>query len=207
MMRNVLAAASVAALLAACSPADPAAAPDTAASAAAPTAPAAAAAAAEEADLAGVLAVAELAATAGNAVTGSLQFRQVDGQLHVSGTVSGLKPGSEHGFHIHETGDCSAADGSSAGGHFNPSAAAHGAIDAAVHHTGDMPNLKADDQGTAVVDGPLSAEASLGDGGSHDILGRGLIVHADPDDYTSQPTGNAGARLACAVISRPAATP
>lgn len=205
MMRNVLAAASVAALLAACSPADPAAAPDTAAPASAPTAPADTAA--EEADLAGVLAVAELAATAGNAVTGSLQFRQVDGQLHVSGTVSGLKPGSEHGFHIHETGDCSAADGSSAGGHFNPSAAAHGAIDAAVHHTGDMPNLKADDQGTAVVDGPLSAEASLGDGGSHDILGRGLIVHADPDDYTSQPTGNAGARLACAVISRPAATP
>ena len=152
--------------------------------------------------MAAVHATAELAPTKDSQVKGSISFSTVDGHLHASGQLSGLKPNSEHGFHIHEKGDCSAADGSSAGGHFNPAHVDHGSITADPHHGGDMPNIKADAQGNAVIDGPVSSNVNIGKGDDFDIIGRGLIVHADPDDYTSQPTGNAGGRLACAVIKR-----
>lgn len=148
------------------------------------------------------VAMADLQPTKDSTVKGSIRFTVVDGRLHASGDISGLKPGSEHGFHIHEKGDCSAPDGTSAGGHFNPGDAQHGSIDAAAHHGGDMPNIVADAQGNAHVDGPVSSNVNAGKGDGFDIIGRGLIVHADPDDYHSQPTGNAGARLACAVIAK-----
>jgi Cu-Zn family superoxide dismutase len=148
------------------------------------------------------VAIADLQPTKDSTVKGSIRFTVVDGRLHASGDISGLKPGSEHGFHIHEKGDCSAPDGTSAGGHFNPGDAQHGSIDAAAHHGGDMPNIVADAQGNAHVDGPVSSNVNAGKGDGFDIIGRGLIVHADPDDYHSQPTGNAGARLACAVIAK-----
>jgi len=151
---------------------------------------------------AAAVATAELQPTKDSTVKGSIRFTVVDGRLHASGDISGLKPGSEHGFHIHEKGDCSAPDGSSAGGHFNPGNAEHGSIDAPAHHGGDMPNIVADAQGNAHVDGPVSSNVNAGKGDGFDIIGRGLIVHADPDDYRSQPTGNAGARLACAVIAK-----
>ncbi len=143
---------------------------------------------------------AELAATQGNDVKGNVTFSVVDGKVHVKGQVSGLKPNSEHGFHIHEKGDCSAPDGASAGGHFNPGKEDHGSVATAPHHGGDMPNIKADAQGNAVVDAAVSTNVNIGEGDDFDIIGRGLIVHADADDYKTQPTGNAGARLACAVI-------
>jgi len=146
-------------------------------------------------------AVADLAPTQGNETRGSITFTVVDGRVHASGQISGLKPGSEHGFHIHEKGDCSAPDGNSAGGHFNPALQDHGSVASDPHHGGDMPNIKADDNGVAAVDGPVSTNVNIGKGDDFDIIGRGLIVHADPDDYKSQPTGNAGARLACAVIT------
>jgi Cu-Zn family superoxide dismutase len=145
-------------------------------------------------------AVADLAPTQGNAVKGNVTFSVIDGKVHVKGEVSGLKPNSEHGFHIHETGDCSAPDGASAGGHFNPGKEDHGSVAATPHHGGDMPNIKADAQGNAVVDADVSTNVNIGKGDGFDIIGRGLIVHADADDYKTQPTGNAGARLACAVI-------
>lgn len=147
-------------------------------------------------------AVAELAPTAGNPTKGSIRFSMVDGRIHARGEITGLKPDSEHGFHIHEKGDCSAPDATSAGGHFNPGQQNHGSVGAEPHHGGDMPNIKANAEGVATVDGPVSSNVNLGKGDGFDIIGRGLIVHADPDDYTSQPTGNAGARLACAVITR-----
>ncbi|KAF1013378.1 MAG: Superoxide dismutase-like protein YojM [Stenotrophomonas maltophilia] len=147
-------------------------------------------------------ATAELAPTQGNETKGSVSFKLVDGRVHVTGQVSGLKPGSEHGFHIHEKGDCSAPDATSAGGHFNPGHQDHGSVTADPHHVGDMPNIKADDKGVATIDAPVSSNVNIGKGDDFDIIGRGLIVHADPDDYTSQPTGNAGARLACAVIKK-----
>lgn len=147
-------------------------------------------------------ATAELAPTQGSEVKGAVTFSVVDGKIHVTGQVSGLKPGSEHGFHIHEKGDCSAPDGMSAGGHFNPGHQNHGSVASDPHHGGDMPNIKADDKGVATIDGPVSSNVNIGKGDDFDIIGRGLIVHADADDYTTQPTGNAGARLACAVIKK-----
>lgn len=187
--------------LAACSQnsepnATPAATPEASNPTAAPVDPAAPPA------LDAVQATADLSPTKDSQVKGTISFSSVDGRVRASGLLSGLKPNSEHGFHIHEKGDCSAADGSSAGGHFNPGMADHGAITADRHHGGDMPNIKADAEGNAVIDGPVSSNVNIGKGDDFDIIGRGLIVHVDPDDYTSQPTGNAGGRLACAVIQR-----
>lgn len=147
------------------------------------------------------VAVAQLQPTQGSKVSGSVQFTaQADGSVRVQGSVQGLPPNSEHGFHVHEKGDCSSPDGLSAGGHFNPTGHAHGRFDAPAHHTGDLPSLRSDAQGTASVDF-VSRSLTL-DQGATNVVGRGLIVHKDPDDFTTQPTGNAGARLACAVIAR-----
>src|SRR5690606_37200328 len=142
---------------------------------------------------------AELKSTEGNTAAGTLAFAIVDGGIRVTGEVTGLAPGSEHGFHVHENGDCSAPDGTSARGHFNPGTTDHGRVGHGTHHAGDSDNIVANDQGVATVDTLLQG-ATLGDGEATEIIGRGVIVHADPDDYATQPTGNAGARLACGVI-------
>ena len=131
-------------------------------------------------------------------VTGSMHFSERNGALKLSGTVRGLEPNSEHGFHIHEKGDCSAADASSAGGHFNPGGSAHGRFDAAVHHAGDLPSLKADGSGVAKVDAVISGVTL--DEGANSIKGRSLVVHGKADDFTTQPSGNSGPRVACGVI-------
>src|SRR5690606_21443831 len=142
---------------------------------------------------------ATLAATEGNQVSGLLMFSVVDGVVHATGEVRGLAADSEHGFHLHEHGDCSAPDATSAGGHFNPATSDHGRVGHGDHHGGDSDNLKADANGVAVVDARFEG-VTLGDGAATDIVGKGVIVHAAADDYTTQPTGNAGARLACGVI-------
>lgn len=146
-------------------------------------------------------ATAELKPTTNSTVTGKVHFVQhKHGMVKVTGQVSGLKPNSEHGFHIHEKGDCSAPDGTSAGGHFNPGNTAHGKHGHAPQHAGDLPSLRANASGMAIVQYETD-QISLGSG-TNNIADRALIVHADPDDYTTQPTGNAGARLACGVIQR-----
>ncbi|WP_332814050.1 superoxide dismutase family protein [Ramlibacter sp.] len=149
----------------------------------------------------GPSAFAMLSPTTGNATTGQVRFAPSGGdKVVVSGEVRGLKPNAEHGFHVHEKGDCSSGDGMSAGGHFNPAGAPHGRHGGARHHAGDLPSLKADAAGVARF---RFESRSIGiGGGPADIVGKGLIVHRDPDDYTTQPTGNAGPRLACAVIAR-----
>ncbi|MBI1623875.1 superoxide dismutase family protein [Comamonas suwonensis] len=179
-------------VLTACSTASNTAAPTSTASSAEPAA----------ARSKGVQSIARLASTKGSQVTGTLQFFPLaEGGIRVQGRVEGLAPNSEHGFHIHEKGDCSSGDGLSAGGHFNPAQQAHGKFgDSKAHHLGDLPSLDADTQGVATIDF-VSKNLTL-DRGSNGILGRSLIVHNDPDDYTTQPTGNSGARLACAVIER-----
>lgn len=139
-----------------------------------------------------------LAAKSGSAVTGSMHLSEHNGKLRLSGTVAGLEPNSEHGFHIHEKGDCSAEDASSAGGHFNPGASPHGSFSAAVHHAGDLPSLKADAKGVAKIDVVLSG-VTLGDG-PNSIRGRSLVVHGKADDFTTQPSGNSGPRVACGAI-------
>ena len=145
----------------------------------------------------GPSAVASLQPTRGHGAVGEVRFVLQGQTMLVEGRVSGLRPGQEHGFHIHEKGDCSSGDGMSTGGHFNPDGKPHGPRHAA-HHAGDLPSLKADANGVATISLRLSG-LSIGHGAA-DVVGRGLIVHAQPDDYTTQPTGNAGARIACAVI-------
>ncbi|MCD9027994.1 superoxide dismutase family protein [Luteimonas sp. BDR2-5] len=137
--------------------------------------------------------------TAGNQTAGQLTFTDVDGRIEVTGTVTGLAPDSEHGFHVHEHGDCSAPDGSSAGGHFNPGGSEHGRVGHGAHHAGDSDNISAGADGTAQVHNWLEG-ATIGDGAPTDIVGKGVIVHTKSDDYTTQPTGDAGDRLACGVI-------
>jgi Cu-Zn family superoxide dismutase len=144
-------------------------------------------------------AMAALQPTAGNQTAGELRFAVVDGRIEVTGTVTGLPGGGTHGFHVHETGDCSAPDGSSAGGHFNPGSTDHGRVGQGAHHAGDSDNITAGTDGTAQVSGWLEG-ATIGDGAATDIVGKGVIVHKDADDYATQPTGNAGDRLACGVI-------
>jgi Cu-Zn family superoxide dismutase len=141
-----------------------------------------------------------LASTSDSNVHGRLSLASTDQGVHVTGRISGLQPDSTHGFHIHENGDCSAPDASSAGGHFNPTQQPHGDADKGPHHAGDIPNQQSDASGVATVDA-LVHDIQLGTGSDTDALGRAVIVHADPDDYMSQPAGNAGARIACGVIT------
>ncbi len=141
-----------------------------------------------------------LSPTEGNQTAGSLQFTVVDGVVHATGEVTGLTAGARHGFHLHEHGDCSAPDATSAGGHFNPAGVDHGRVGHGSHHGGDSDNLEANADGVATVDARFEG-VTIGDGAATDIVGKGVIVHADADDYVTQPTGNAGARLACGVIA------
>jgi len=140
---------------------------------------------------------AALAATAGNETTGTVAFSPNGDRVRVLAKVTGLVPGA-HGFHIHEKGDCSAPDGMSAGGHFNPTGKAHGNPAAGEHHGGDMPMLEADAAGNATLDVTLDTITLGAD--ANGIIGRSVIVHKDPDDFKTQPTGNSGARVACGVI-------
>lgn len=148
----------------------------------------------------GPSATATLRPTTGNAVSGTVTFTKIGDAVRVAGEVTGLAPNSEHGFHIHEKGDCSSGDGMSAGGHFNPTGAAHGSNTASEHHAGDLLSLKSDSSGLAKFS-YTTGSLTVGDGVA-DINGRGLIVHRDADDFKTQPTGNSGPRLACAVIAR-----
>jgi len=143
-------------------------------------------------------AVASLEPASGSNVRGSVTFTQDGDEVRVRANVSGLPPNSEHGFHIHDKGDCSSGDGMSTGGHFNPTAKPHGP-QSGEHHAGDMPSLAADAYGNASVSFELKG-VKVGGGGPTDLVGHGLIVHKDADDFRTQPTGNAGARVACGVI-------
>jgi Cu-Zn family superoxide dismutase len=146
----------------------------------------------------GPAAVANLAATAGNTAAGRITFTPKGDKVVVFAKVSGLAPGP-HGFHIHEKGDCSAPDGMSAGGHFNPQGKPHGNPGMADHHAGDMPMLVADGTGEATLTAEIDG-VTIGGAAASDIVGRSVIVHKDPDDFKTQPTGNSGARVACGVI-------
>ena len=143
--------------------------------------------------------MANLASASGSLVSGRLVLVPMGNGVHLSGEVGGLQPGSSHGFHIHEKGDCSAVDASSAGGHFNPGAQPHGRAGHGAHHAGDADNLVADASGVARVDTHIDG-VTLGGGSANDIAGRAIVVHAAADDYSSQPAGPAGARVACGVI-------
>ena len=191
----VLTACAATLALAACSKA-PETAPATTATMATPGGDAAA----DTTAAAAPTALVALAPTKDSKVSGTLTLSQEPGGVGITGTVGNLEPGSKHGFHVHEKGDCSAPDAASAGGHFNPSMGEHGNPGAAGgHHLGDIPNLEADSAGTAQVKMTV-AGATLRDGGPNDLIGKGVIVHAMPDDYMTQPSGNSGGRVACGGI-------
>jgi Cu-Zn family superoxide dismutase len=144
-------------------------------------------------------ATAALQPTKGNKTFGEATFEAVAGnKVRVIVFAQGLRPNQEHGFHIHEAGDCSSGDGMSAKGHFNPHNKPHGDPKSPERHAGDLPSLRAGKDGRAKLDITVD-QVTIGPGPAS-IVGRGLIIHADPDDYKTQPTGNAGARLACGVI-------
>jgi Cu-Zn family superoxide dismutase len=141
--------------------------------------------------------MAQLSARSGSNVSGTVSVTEVPDGVRIQAKVSGLTPG-EHGFHIHEVGDCSAPDAMSAKGHFNPSAKEHGLFSSPEHHGGDMPNLTANTQGEATYTFELMGVALTGPRG---VIGHSVVIHADPDDYKSQPAGNSGKRIACGVIA------
>ena len=141
-------------------------------------------------------ALAVLHPTEGNTARGTVTFTKVANGIEVIADVEGLSPG-KHGFHIHEYGDCSAPDATSAGGHFNPEDMPHGAPTDTKRHVGDLGNMTADSDGKAHYEW---TDPLITLDGPHSILGRAAIVHAQEDDLTSQPTGNAGPRVACGVI-------
>jgi len=147
----------------------------------------------------GPSATATLEATKGNATAGTVDFVQKGDKVAVTAKVSGLAPGS-HGFHLHDKGDCSSGDGMSAGGHFNPQGKPHAHPSTPERHAGDMPMLVADASGNATLTVDLDV-ITVGSG-ANDVVGRAVVVHKDPDDFTTQPTGNSGARVACGVIRK-----
>jgi superoxide dismutase, Cu-Zn family len=137
-----------------------------------------------------------LESKSGSNVKGKVTFTKEGDMIKVVADIEGLAPG-KHGFHIHEKGDCSAPDGTSAGGHFNPETMQHAGHDSPQRHVGDMGNLIADANGKAhleLTDTMMSFE------GTNSIIGKSVIVHETEDDLTTQPTGNSGARVACGVI-------
>src|SRR6266403_3214412 len=144
-------------------------------------------------------AIAVLHPAAGSKVGGTVTFTEVAEGVQVQAEITGLSPG-KHGFHVHEFGDCSAADLASAGAHFNPTNKPHAGPDTAERHVGDMGNLEADASGAAKLD-YVDHEISLVDD-QRSVIGRSVIVHAKADDLKSQPAGDSGARIACGVIGR-----
>jgi Cu-Zn family superoxide dismutase len=134
--------------------------------------------------------------TEGSKVNGTVSFAKDGKGVRISANIEGLSPGL-HGFHIHEFGNCGSPDANSAGGHFNPTDMPHAGPKAEKRHLGDLGNLEVDKNGMAkleVTDDLISLE------GPKSIVGRSVIIHARADDFKTQPTGGAGARVACGVI-------
>ncbi|PIW69672.1 MAG: superoxide dismutase family protein [Ignavibacteriales bacterium CG12_big_fil_rev_8_21_14_0_65_30_8] len=134
--------------------------------------------------------------TKGHKAHGLIIFSKVENGIKVVANIQGLKPG-KHGFHIHEYGDCSAVDGKSAGGHFNPDNVNHGGPMDKIRHAGDLGNIVADVNGNAKLE---FTAPTLTFWGQHSIIGRAVIIHEGEDDLHTQPTGAAGSRAGCGVI-------
>ena len=141
-------------------------------------------------------ATAVLAPTKGNSVSGTVNFTQKGAVVLVEAKITGLPANGTHGFHIHEKGNCSAADASSAGAHFNPTNKHHGGPMTAEHHEGDLGNIETDASGKTHLDwkGKLSLS------GADSIIGKSVVVHEKEDDLKTDPSGNSGARVACGAI-------
>lgn len=148
-----------------------------------------------------VSAYADLQSRADHTVTGSVNFEQSadGGAVMIAASIEGAPTGS-HGLHIHEIGDCSAEDFTSSGGHFNPAGVPHGGPMDAERHAGDLGNIEIGEDGTGMLE--LSSDLiTLAAGAETSIVGRAVVLHAGTDDLVSQPTGDAGGRIGCGVLS------
>lgn len=141
-------------------------------------------------------AVAVIYPTKNNKVRGIVNFEKIHSAVKITAKLKGLTPG-EHGFHIHQSGDCSCADAECAGDHYNPTSLPHGSPDDKKRHIGDLGNITADQDGNATYS-RFDKQIKLD--GPHSIIGRSVLVHAHKDDFVSQPSGNAGKRIGCGVI-------
>jgi len=140
---------------------------------------------------------ATLSSTSGSNASGTVTLTQLgDGSVRVAIDLTGVPPGV-HGFHIHDKGDCG-DNGNAAGGHFNPAATSHGAPSVDPHHAGDFGNVTADADGR--VHSEFTTRSVTLDAGPNSAVGHAVILHANPDDLVTQPTGNAGARIACGIV-------
>lgn len=144
---------------------------------------------------------ATLTAAAGSPVQGGFTFVNQGSGISIRGEITGLEPGSEHGFHLHEVGECTLPGFESAGAHFNPTKASHGGPESTERHLGDLPNAKADKDGRALIDMNIQGVTLMDkDGAPTEILGKSIVVHAARDDFKTQPSGDSGNRIACGVI-------
>jgi Cu-Zn family superoxide dismutase len=141
-------------------------------------------------------AICVLTPTKDSKVSGVVTFTQKAGAIAITGEITGLTPGL-HGFHVHELGDLNSPDGMATGGHFNPDKEKHGGPHDTMRHVGDLGNIEADGGGRATIN---MTDKLIQLSGKHSIIGRGLIVHAKADDLKTDPTGNAGGRVAQGVI-------
>ena len=141
-------------------------------------------------------AIAVIHPTQGNEARGVVKFSEEKNGMHIVADISNLTPGT-HGFHIHEFGDCACPDANCAGGHYNPTKQPHGGPHDKKRHSGDLGNIEADVQGNAHID-LIDDVITLN--GRHSIIGRSVIIHEKADDFISQPSGDAGARIGCGVI-------
>lgn len=138
---------------------------------------------------------------ASGASVGSVQIEQTGSELALVAQVRGLSPG-QHGIHMHTTGKCEAPGFTTAGGHLNPTAHQHGSMNPAGPHLGDLPNITVAPDGTGSVRAPLNGPAAPLLASLFDADGTAVVVHAGPDDYKTDPSGNSGGRIACGVLTR-----
>ena len=145
-----------------------------------------------------MVARATLEPKSGSDVNGSATFSGSGGRVQLEVHLNNL-PEGVHAAHIHAVGDCSSDDGKSAGGHWNPGEMDHGKWDTPPHHLGDLGNLEPDETGHAMM--TMDTDRwTIGTGADNDVVGQAIIIHAGADDFTTQPTGDAGGRIACGVI-------
>lgn len=142
-------------------------------------------------------ATAKLESKSGSTVTGEADFKEKNGGVEIVVEIKGAKPGT-HGVHLHDKGDCSAADASSAGGHFNPGSKTHGAPTTDPHHAGDFGNMTVGANGTGKL--KLTVKGLTVAPGPNSVVGHALVIHADPDDLKTDPSGKSGPRVACGVV-------
>ena len=144
-------------------------------------------------------AIATIGPASESSVIGTAVFTQNGDQITLTIEIQNASPGM-HAVHIHEKGDCSSSDGKSAGGHWNPTGVAHGKWGEGEFHLGDIGNISVGEDGTGSIE--LTTDLwEIGTGSDVDVVSRGIIVHAGADDFTSQPSGAAGARIGCGVIA------